>query len=103
MANVPLYKEYDVNGLLADFSCAYCRQRGGNWEYLCGGDNSSDPLDSWSDNGYKRPLPISCMGETSDTSFFAKREQRRTVMQCSVSYLGAVQIQQVCMHGSLSY
>lgn len=29
MANVPLYKEYDVNGLLADFSCAYCRERGG--------------------------------------------------------------------------
>lgn len=74
---------------------AHVAEKEGNWEYLCGGDNSSDPLDSWSDNGYKRPLPIWCMGETSDTSFFAKREQRRTVIQCSVSHLGAVQMQQV--------
>lgn len=35
---------------------AHVAEKEGNWEYLCGGDNSSDPLDSWSDNGYKRPL-----------------------------------------------
>lgn len=42
------------------------------------------------------------MGETSDTSFFAKWEQRRTVMQCSVSHLGAVQMQQV-LYAWLTY
>lgn len=28
MANASLYKEYDINGLLADFSCAYAEKEG---------------------------------------------------------------------------